>query len=143
MFEQVQVTKTLNAECDKVWAAISGIGGLERWFPVIAACRVTAAGVGALREMALHDGGRIVDRVEAIDHAQRCFQYRRIEHPFPVSDYLGTVTVRDVGDGKTELSWTVDADLHADIAPADRGNFLGFVRSALSDGIDGIERDLQ
>lgn len=139
MLELVQVTKIIHAEYAKVWTAISSIGGLERWFPIIADCRVTGEGVGALREMDLVDGGRIVDRIDSIDQQQRLFRYRRIEHPFPVSQYVGVVTVRETPGGNAAICWSVAIDANPD-APE---NLLDFIHQALSDGIDGMERDLR
>jgi hypothetical protein len=41
MNEKLKVRKMINAgPLTKVWAAISGIGGLDRWFPIITSCRV-------------------------------------------------------------------------------------------------------
>ena len=31
MTEKNQITKNINAPSEKVWAAISGIGGLDKW----------------------------------------------------------------------------------------------------------------
>lgn len=44
MNEKLKVTKTINVSTDKVWAAISGIDGLDRWFPIITSCRVEGEG---------------------------------------------------------------------------------------------------
>ena len=49
MIEQINVTKILTVNADQAWAAISAIGGLDRWFPIIADCSVLGAGVGATR----------------------------------------------------------------------------------------------
>lgn len=35
MQEILIVTKTIASPSDQVWAAISSIGGLNRWFPII------------------------------------------------------------------------------------------------------------
>jgi uncharacterized protein YndB with AHSA1/START domain len=140
MNEQVKVAKTINVPTDKVWSAISGIGGLDRWFPIIASCRVEGAGVGAIRVLGLGDGGQIRDRVEEIDHKERRFRYLRTEHPFPVSRYVGTVEVRDGESGQSEVTWTLDID---DVAAEAREELVGFLTTALSDGISGMEKDLQ
>jgi hypothetical protein len=139
MREAVNVTKVLDVGSDRVWAAISGIGGLDRWFPVIASCEVKGEGVGALRQMGLADGGRIVDRIEEVNHQERRFRYDRIESPFPVSQYLGTVLVGDFGPGKSEVSWTVEVE----VAEENRGALAEFLKTALSDGISGMEPDLR
>jgi hypothetical protein len=53
MQEILNVTKTIASPSDQVWAAISSIGGLDRWFPIISSCRVE--GVGAIRMLTLAD----------------------------------------------------------------------------------------
>jgi uncharacterized protein YndB with AHSA1/START domain len=53
MIENISIVKTVDAPRDKVWAAIRNIGGLYRWFPIIASCRVEGEGVGAIRFLGL------------------------------------------------------------------------------------------
>lgn len=138
MIETVNVTKIIALTNDKAWQAISQINGLERWFPVITACQVTGCGVGATRIMALTSGEEIVDRIESIDHEAKRFQYNRIKSPFPVNRYLGTVDICKIGPDSSEISWTVEIDVDNE----KRDELIGFIKQALSDGIDGLERDL-
>lgn len=138
MRESVNVTKILDVPAERVWAAIAGIDGLDRWFPVISACKVDGTGVGAIRLMEVEGGGRIVDRVDEIDHANRRFVYDRTESPFPVTRYVGTVLVNDLATGEAEISWTVEID----VEPAQRDELAAFLATALGDGVDGLGRDL-
>lgn len=138
MIHDVNVTKTISVPPARAWTAISGIGGLDRWFPVIAGCRVEGTGVGAVRVLRLGDGAEMRDRIEEIDHGNRRFRYDRTDHPFPVRSYLGTVEVRDASGGGAEISWTVVMELGAEARDA----VSAFVAQALSDGIDGLEREL-
>lgn len=137
MIECVNVTKTIPVGSDKAWAAISAIGGLDQWFPIIGECCVSGEGVGAVRIMKLADGSEINDRIEEINDAEKRFRYTRTACPFPVSRYLGTVTVRD-DNGGTAVSWTIEMD----VAAEDRDGLVALVTSALSDGIDGLGQHL-
>jgi uncharacterized protein YndB with AHSA1/START domain len=139
MLETVNATKTIDAPNDAVWAAIAGIGGLDRWFPVIESCRVEGTGAGARRFLGLAGGGEVEDRVDDIDRNRRRFQYTRTRSPFPVTSYVGVVEVRPAPDGRSEVSWTVDIE----VAPEAKDELAVFLTSALSDGISGLERDLQ
>jgi hypothetical protein len=139
MLEQLNVTKTIAINADHAWAAISNIGGLDRWFPVITDCTVTGTGVGATRILTLTDGATMKDRIEAIDHLHRRFRYNRIESPFPVRSYLGTVEVRKINDSTSEVSWTVEIDVQED----QRDALVELLRNALTDGIQGLEVDIQ
>ncbi|CAD6878321.1 hypothetical protein [Methylomonas albis] len=137
MLKTVNVSKTMPIPAATVWSAIAGIGGLERWFPVITACCVIGNGVGAMRVLTLAAGGEMTDRIELIDHGRRRFQYNRIESPFPVSSNLGTVEVGEALDGGSVLEWSVDID-----ADAESLDLLEFVRQAITDGVAGLEWDL-
>ena len=139
MIEQINITKTLTVNADQAWAAISSIGRLDRWFPIIADCSVLGAGVGATRFLTLVDGGKIQDRIDAIDHQQRSLCYNRIESPFPVQSYLGTVKISKVNDKRAKLSWTVEIDVQEE----QREAMVGLIRGAITEGVDGLEQDLQ
>jgi len=105
---------------------------------VITDCQVTGCGVGATRLMTLTSGEEIIDRIESIDHQTKRFRYNRIKSPFPVNRYLGTVDVCKIGPDSSEISWTVEIDVDKD----QRDELAGFIKQALADGIDGMERDL-
>jgi hypothetical protein len=139
MIEQINVTKIITINADKAWTAISSIGGLDRWFPMITDCFVSGSGVGATRFLTLADGAKIKDRIEVIDHQHRCFRYNRTESPFPVQSYLGTVEIRRVNDSAAEVSWTVELDVQED----QREAMTDLLLHILAEGIQGLELDLQ
>ncbi len=139
MIATANVTKIVNSPGSKVWLAIRSIGGLDRWFPVIGTCRVEGEGIGAIRILGLAGGGEMRDRVLEIADTERRFRYQRFQSPFPVENYIGTVEVRDAGGERSELSWTVQIEVEA----GKKDEFVAFLESALSDGIDGLEWDLR
>lgn len=139
MIGTATVTKIIDAPSDKVWAAIRSIGGLDRWFPVINSCRVEGEGVGAVRILGLADGGEMRDRLLEIDDAERRVRYQRFQSPFPVESYIGTVEVREKLDRRSEVSWNVQIEVAADKVD----DLAAFLETALSDGIDGLERDIR
>ncbi len=141
MFEQLKVIKTVAVDSDKAWEAISSIGGLDRWFPVIDSCRVEGEGVGAIRILGLSDGSVIKDCIKEVDHQDRRLRYLRTQHPFPASHYEGTVTVNDIGNGQCKISWVLELEIT--VHDRARDELMQFLTQALSDGIDGIESDLQ
>ncbi|MFY9658056.1 MAG: SRPBCC family protein [Methylocystis sp.] len=139
MTTTVVIDKNLRASAQKAWAAIESVGGLDRWFPIIETCRVEGSGEGALRVMTLAGGaGEISDRIVEIAPQERRLRYHRTHHPFPVSDYFGTVEVFDGGSGASRLLWTV----RFEAAQEDEAAVRDLVHNAISDGIDGLEREL-
>ena len=138
MFTKQAITKKLNTSTARAWDAIRNIDGLDRWFPIIESCRVEGSGVGARRHMTL-DGGQITDLIEAVDDGRKRFVYLRTTSPFPVTHYRGTVEIFDSYDGQAVLTWTIDFESK----PEDSEAVAALVKGAISDGIDGMERELQ
>jgi len=139
MTTTVIIDKILRAPSNAAWAAIEAIGGLDRWFPIIEACRVEGEGEGALRIMILAGGaGEMRDRIIEIAPQERRLRYHRTHHPFPVSDYFGTVEIFDLGPGASRLVWTVRFEAGAE----HEGAVRELVHEAISAGVDGLEREL-
>jgi hypothetical protein len=86
----------LAATPDKVWSLI-GPFGLD-WHPLVARVSLTGTGIGQLRTIETLDGKEIVERLEAIDDAKRCYRYTLIAG-VPASRYAGVLEVRPKGRG--------------------------------------------
>ncbi len=138
MSQKIKITHTIRAPVDDVWRAISGIGGLDKWFPIIATCEVTGNGIGATRVCGLADGAKLYETVKEIDDEARRFRYSIDDSPLPISGYLGTVEMHAVGDD-TELSWSAEFD----VDPAARDAIVTMLEGALGDGIKGLAADLE
>jgi len=139
MDASVVIRRTIAAPAGATWAAVRAIDGLDRWFPVISSCRVDGIGVGALRVLGLEGGGELHDRVEEIDDEARRFRYLRIEHPFPVTRYVGTVEVQAVGAARAEVTWTIDVEVEAS-AWTELSKFLF---GAITDGLAGLAAEME
>lgn len=138
MHTKQAITKKLNVPADKAWQAIRDIGRLDVWFPIINTCQVEGQGAGAHRHMTL-EGGKITDLIEEISDADQRLVYLRTESPFPVTHYRGTVEVFDSYDAQGVVTWTIDFES----SPEDSAAVADLVKNAISDGIDGMEKDLQ
>ncbi|VFU08826.1 SRPBCC family protein [Methylocella tundrae] len=88
MLETINSTKTIGVLSDAVWTAVAGIGGIDRWLPLIESCRAEGRGEGALRFLRIASGGEVEDRVDEIDHQPRRFRYTRRARPFPSKTML-------------------------------------------------------
>jgi hypothetical protein len=78
------------------------------------------------------------DRIVEISDSDRRLRYDRFASQFPVEKYLGTVEVRDAGDGLSEISWSVQLDADA----GKKAELADLIESAISDGIDGLALEL-
>ncbi len=139
MLTKKAMTKKLNVPAEKVWDAVSKIGRLDVWFPIIETCRVEGNGPGALRYMTIaNNGGEIKDTIEEIDQKHRRLVYLRPVSPFPVTYYKGTVEVFTSYDGLGIVVWTIDFESR----PEDSAAVADIVNGAICAGIDGMEKDL-
>jgi len=139
MFTKQAITKKLNVPSEKVWEAISKIGRLDVWFPFIETCKVEGDGPGALRYMTIaNGGGDIKDTIEEIDPKKMKLIYLRPISPFPVTYYKGIVEVFTSYDGLGIVVWTIDFESKSE----DSASVAEIIQSAISAGIDGMEKDL-
>jgi len=139
MLTKQAITKKLNVPAEVVWDAIRKIGRLDVWFPFIETCTVEGEGVGALRYMTVaNGGGEIKDTIEEIDSKNMKLVYLRPVLPFPVTYYKGTVEVFTSYDELGIVVWTIDFESK----PEDSASVAELVQSAISAGIDGMEKDL-
>ena len=138
MMTKQAITKKINVPAEKVWEAISNIGRLDVWFPIIETCTVEGSGAGAKRNMSLvNGGGDIKDIIKEIDHKNMRLVYLRSVSPFPVTSYTGTVEVFKSYDGLGIVVWTIDFESK----PEDSSSVAEIVLGAISAGIDGMEKD--
>ncbi|MET8472891.1 SRPBCC family protein [Streptomyces sp. NPDC006422] len=79
---------------DHVWRLIGGFGSLPDWLPYIPQSELGEG--GRVRRLTNQDGGVIVERLVAFDDAERRYSYAIEQAPFPVTDYLSTLTVHAV-----------------------------------------------
>jgi hypothetical protein len=94
----------LAAKPDAVWSVI-GQFNLD-WHPLIASVSLTGTGIGQLRTIKTRDGKEVIERLEAVDNAQRIYRYSQIAG-LPASHYTGTIDVRPQGNGCV-AEWRVD-----------------------------------
>lgn len=107
--EKALIAEKLTVPVDVAWSAVRGFGQLDSWFPSMATCRVEGEGVGANRFLEIvNGGGYIHDILRSLDVTGRRLVYERVESPFPVSSYFGTVEVLGSFDGLAVVVWTIE-----------------------------------
>jgi hypothetical protein len=135
----VTVTRKLGASAEDAWAAVEAVGRLDVWFPSISGCVVEGSGVGATRRLTLDGGlGEMIDIVRSVDVERRRLTYERVESPFPVASYLGTVEIFASYYGRAVVAWTVELESEADVAVG----VAGLLEGAIGDGVAGMDADL-
>lgn len=107
--ENVINTGKISADSNKVWEIISAFHGLERYLPPIASSTTEGDGIGMTRTLTTQEGGEFTERLEALDPTARVLKYSIIsDHPFPFTDYVSTIKVRDAGEDQCEVEWSAE-----------------------------------
>ena len=90
-----------------IWALIGGFQALDRWHPAVLATTLLGTGkdTGDIRVLALDNDVHIVEKLEIYDEAAMSFQYEILESPLPIGNYHATITVKSIGNNKTEVIW--------------------------------------
>ncbi|MFE7340044.1 SRPBCC family protein [Streptomyces griseus] len=95
----------LPVPADRVWQLIGGFDSLPDWLPYIPTSELSEG--GRVRTLVNEEGGVIVERLEAFDNAARSYSYSILRAPFPVTDYLSTIAVREgSAPGRERVEWS-------------------------------------
>jgi hypothetical protein len=90
---------------DRVWQLIGGFGSLPDWLPYIARSELSEG--GRVRRLANPGDDTIVERLVAFDQAARSYSYSILQAPFPVTDYVSTLCVRETNGGTgSRVEWS-------------------------------------
>lgn len=92
-----------------------------------------------MRHLTLEGGlGTMPDIVRSIEPEERRLTYERVESPFPVTSYVGTVEVFTSFDGAAVVVWTVDFESE----PENSDVVAELLTGAIGDGVAGMDADL-
>ena len=91
------------ASADQVWQLIGGFNSLPDWLPIVTRSELSEG--GRLRNLRTEDGTVIVERLQTFDNAAKTYSYSLTESPFPVQDYLATLSVEALGES-TRVTWS-------------------------------------
>lgn len=92
-----------------VWATVRDFDRLDAWHPSVASDRLVEGRnneVGAVRLLTLGDGGTIKEKLLRFDDKGRSFEYEILEGVLPVSHYRSTIVVKQVGEGRSKVTWS-------------------------------------
>ena len=133
---QAKASKIINAPAKWVWETVSAFSDLDKYLAMIVKTTTEGSGVGATRTCELADGAQLHERLEKLDDQARSLTYSILKSPLPIENYLGTIAVRDTGDGKCEVTWPATFDTPQDQESA----MTDMLSGAFASGIDGLEK---
>lgn len=128
---EVSVDGELGVSAEEAWKVVGDFVGLIEGMglPV----EVEGEGIGQTRKISMGPAP-IVERLEARDEAAKSISYSIVEGPLPVSGYVATMRLSDVGEGRSKLTWSATFEPVGDEAAAKQ-----IVTGIYDGGIKGLQ----
>jgi len=98
----------INAKPDKVWNIVKDFDGLHHWHPAFSATPLIKGRNGkrgAVRELAIKDGPKVLEELVAYEDARMAYTYAIVDSPLPLDHYQSSMAVHANGSGGTTVSW--------------------------------------
>ena len=124
------------------WSTIKDFGTWQSWHPAFASTQVVQGdghSKGTVRVLTTKDGGKFTEELVAFDPASRSYQYRIIESPAPVVDYVSTIQVKETKAGSAVV-WSSSFNVKAGTSEADAKKLISGVYRA---GLDNLASVMQ
>jgi carbon monoxide dehydrogenase subunit G len=99
----------IKAPLAKVWSLSKDYDSLNKWHPGFAKDVLTKGPnntVGTVRALTIKDGPTFTEELQAFDESAHSYQYRIIESPLPLQNYVATFNVKPGKDGGTLVTWS-------------------------------------
>ena len=126
----------------RTWDTIKDFGTWQSWHPAFASTQMIQGdgqSKGAVRVLMTRDGGKFTEELVAFDAATRTYQYRIIESPAPVIDYVSTIQVKETPAGSTVV-WSSRFNVRAGTSEADAKRLISGVYRAGLDNLASVLR---
>ena len=99
------VSIDIPATAEDIWHLMGGFDTLPDWLPFIPKSESKEG--GRVRVLTSADGETIIERLEAFNQSQRTYSYSIMKAPFPVVDYLSTITVHTTANSNvSRVEWS-------------------------------------
>jgi hypothetical protein len=131
---EVHVTGELGASVDETWKLVSDFGGLLESMGVPVELS-GPEGIGQERKIAMGPEPT-VERLEELDNDAHRLVYSIQSGPLPVANYLSTMQLSAIGEGRTKLDWSSTFDPGEGFAETDA---INIVSSIYNGGIAGLQ----
>jgi len=125
----------VDASPETTWKMIGNFNHLDVWHPVVVASELTSGtsqSLGAIRVLTLGNGAQITEKLVANDNANKTYSYAITESPLPVDDYVGTIKVTAIADGKSMVTWSSTFDAKNATDEESKASTLGIYDAGLN-----------
>ena len=104
--------ETVDSTPATVWKYVGSFNGLDLWHPQVRSSTVKGAEnkVGAVRTLKLSDGSELVEKLLKYSAANTSYTYASLKSPFPIKNYVATISLSPAPGGKTLMKWSATFD---------------------------------
>lgn len=106
--QSILQTIDIDARAEVVWSIAGDFVGLPRWYPLIESSRLVLGRnnvEGCIRELTRLNGTRVEEKLIDYNPWSRSLTYTYAEGQPLFSDYVATLTVNEVGPGRSRVEW--------------------------------------
>jgi mxaD protein len=107
-FVSVTEEVELAAAPSRTWDTIKDFRRWQEWHPAFASTAITkgdGATKGTVRVLTTKDGAKFTEELVSYNTASRAYQYRIIDSPLPITDYLSTLEIKQNRTGSS-VTWS-------------------------------------
>src|SRR5436190_3303385 len=135
--QSVAETVHLAAAPSKTWDTIKDFNGWPGWHPAFASTAITNGEgntTGTVRVLTTKDGGKFTEQLVSYKPASRTYQYRIIDSPLPITDYVSTLEIKQDMGGSSVI-WSSNFKVNAGASEEEMKKTISSVYRA---GLDNL-----
>jgi hypothetical protein len=105
----VEESVEIKAPVAKVWAIAKDYDSLNKWHPGFSKDVLTKGpnnAPGTVRALTIKDGPTFTEELISFSESGKTYQYRIIESPLPLQNYVATFTVKPGKEGTSLVTWS-------------------------------------
>jgi mxaD protein len=105
-FVSVTEKVELAAAPSKTWDTIKDFSRWQEWHPAFASTAITKGDgttKGTVRVLTTKDGAKFTEELVSYNTASRAYQYRIIDSPLPITDYVSTLEIKQNKAGSSVM----------------------------------------
>lgn len=96
----------IGVPANAAWVVFADFGAFAEWNALPISLELDGQGVGMTRTMDIPGIGRVSERLDQLDHANRTLAYSLVEGtPLNMAEYRAEVTLIDAGEDQSLIQW--------------------------------------
>jgi carbon monoxide dehydrogenase subunit G len=133
----------INAPPDKVWAIVKDFDGLAKWHPAFKGDVIKSGKnneKGAVRTLTLGSGESFDEELLSYNDKKHTFRYKIIgDSPFPIVNYVSSMSVGKAKGGKTRIVWQGQYDNKPGSGKSDQ-EVVDMLNGAYKAGLENVKK---